>query len=151
MMENKSTPVWDILLSKANASRQSKQQALDKVNQIKQQALGRQTKVDTLLQEYQERMTSMQEDAHSNTEAETHRNFIFQLMDIQNRTTVELAQIDADVAGARQALLETEQECLKVDYLAKRHREQQLHTQLAQEAKEADMQGMMQFNLKSMP
>jgi len=147
-MESRVTPVWDILVLKANTARQSKQYALDKVKKIKLQTISRQSKVDTLLKEYQERMRAMQEGSHNSAQAENHRNFIFQLMDIQNRTSTELAGIEAEVTEARKALLITEQECLKADYLAKRNKDNQRSALRTLEARESDAQGMMQFNMK---
>ena len=79
-MDQKPNKVWDVLVSKANIARQSKQNSLDNLRKIKQQTIDRQNKIDRLLNEYQTRMEAMQQESHNNVEADNHRNFIFQLI-----------------------------------------------------------------------
>lgn len=149
-MDQKPNKVWDVLVSKANIARQSKQNALDNLRKIKQQTIDRQNKIDRLLNEYQTRMEAMQQESHSNVEADNHRNFIFQLMDIQNRTTAELAKLDNDMIEARGQLLTSERECLKADYLAKRHHDEIANASALIERKDTDALGLMQFNMNSL-
>ena len=149
-MDQKQNKVWDVLVSKANVARQAKQNALDSLKRVKQQTNDRQNKIDRLLCEYQTRMQTMQQASHNNVEADNHRNFVFQLMDIQNRTTAELAKLDNDMIEARGQLLASERECLKADYLAKRHRDEIANASALIERKDTDALGLMQFNMNSL-
>jgi len=141
--------VWDVLASKAqNAARQA-QQLLIEAQQRKELAVVRSQKLDQLLAEYAEQLNAIQRRNHSILEAGNYRNFIVQLQMLKGRSKAEFLALDADCTDARKRMATADQERLKVESLARRAQDQAREQQLANETRETEAQGIMQYNLRN--
>jgi len=141
--------VWDVLASKAqNAARQA-QQLLIEAQQRKELAVVRSQKLDQLLAEYAEQLNAIQRRNHSILEAGNYRNFIVQLQMLKGRSKSEFLALEADCTDARKRMVTADQERLKVESLARRAQDQAREQQLANETRETEAQGIMQYNLRN--
>ena len=141
--------VWDVLATKAqNAARQA-QQLLIEAQQRKELAVVRSQKLDQLLAEYAEQLNAIQRRNHSILEAGNYRNFIVQLQMLKGRSKAEFLALDADCTDARKRMATADQERLKVESLARRAQDQAREQQLANETRETEAQGIMQYNLRN--
>ena len=141
--------VWDVLATKAqNAARQA-QQLLIEAQQRKELAVVRSQKLDQLLAEYAEQLNAIQRRNHSILEAGNYRNFIVQLQMLRGRSKAEFLALDADCTDARKRMATADQERLKVESLARRAQDQAREQQLANETRETEAQGIMQYNLRN--
>ena len=141
--------VWDVLATKAqNAARQA-QQLLIEAQQRKELAVVRSQKLDQLLAEYAEQLNAIQRRNHSILEAGNYRNFIVQLQMLKGRSKAECLALDADCTDARKRMATADQERLKVESLARRAQDQAREQQLANETRETEAQGIMQYNLRN--
>ena len=141
--------VWDVLATKAqNAARQA-QQLLIEAQQRKELAVVRSQKLDQLLAEYAEQLNAIQRRNHSILEAGNYRNFIVQLQMLKGRSKSEFLALDADCTDARKRMATADQERLKVESLARRAQDQAREQQLANETRETEAQGIMQYNLRN--
>ena len=143
------TPVWEVLASKAQRAVREAQQKLAEVQLRREQAIEREKKIDELLVEYSDRLTSIQQRAHSTDEAGNYRKFIVQLQTIKSRSTVEFQNIEMAFTEARREMLLADQERLKVEHLVKRAKEQRQQELEQLDSREAETQSMIQFNLRA--
>jgi len=148
-MKNSNTAVWDVLTSKAQAEARQARFRYDNALSRKEQAIARDQKVDQMLVEYAEKLNVIQGRAHSTTEAANFRQFLVQLQSIKADSSRELALYQHDCDAASKVLRLAEQERHKYEQLAERANQKQRALVVRRETKEADVQSLMQFNLKS--
>lgn len=148
-MKNSNTAVWDVLTSKAQAEARQARFRYDNALSRKEQAIARDQKVDQMLVEYAEKLNVIQSRAHSTTEAANFRQFLVQLQSIKADSSRELALYQHDCDAASKVLRLAEQERHKYEQLAERANQKQRALVARRETKEADVQSLMQFNLKS--
>ena len=148
-MKNSNTAVWDVLTSKAQAEARQARFRYDYALSRKEQAIARDQKVDQMLVEYAEKLNVIQGRAHSTTEAANFRQFLVQLQSIKADSSRELALYQHDCDAASKVLRLAEQERHKYEQLAERANQKQRALVARRETKEADVQSLMQFNLKS--
>ncbi|MDB2594576.1 flagellar FliJ family protein [Porticoccaceae bacterium] len=148
-MKNSNTAVWDVLTSKAQAEARQARFRYDNALSRKEQAIARDQKVDQMLVEYAEKLNVIQGRAHSTTEAANFRQFLVQLQSIKADSSRELALYQHDCDAASKVLRLAEQERHKYEQLAERANQKQRALVARRETKEADVQSLMQFNLKS--
>ena len=148
-MKNSNTAVWDVLTSKAQAEARQARFRYDNALSRKEQAIARDQKVDQMLVEYAEKLNVIQGRAHSTTEAANFRQFLVQLQSIKADSSRELALYQHDCDAASKVLRLAEQERHKYEQLAERVNQKQRALVARRETKEADVQSLMQFNLKS--
>lgn len=148
-MNNSRTPVWDVLASKAEAQARQARFRYDNAISRKEQAIARDQKVDHMLVEYAEKLNEIQRESHSTTEAANFRQFLVQLQGIKADSSRELALYQHDCDAAAKILQLAEQERQKYEQLAERAKQKQRTLFAHRETKEAEVQSMMQFNLKS--
>ena len=148
-MKNSNTAVWDVLTSKAQAEARQARFRYDNALSRKEQAIARDQKVDQMLAEYAEKLNVIQGRAHSTTEAANFRQFLVQLQSIKADSSRELALYQHDCDAASKVLRLAEQERHKYEQLAERANQKQRALVARRETKEADVQSLMQFNLKS--
>ncbi len=148
-MKNSNTAVWDVLTSKAQAEARQARFRYDNALSRKEQAIARDQKVDQMLVEYAEKLNVIQGRAHSTTEAANFRQFLVQLQSIKADSSRELALYQHDCDAASKVLRLAEQERHKYEQLAERANQKQRALVARRETKEAEVQSLMQFNLKS--
>ena len=148
-MKNSNTAVWDVLTSKAQAEARQARFRYDNALSRKEQTIARDQKVDQMLVEYAEKLNVIQGRAHSTTEAANFRQFLVQLQSIKADSSRELALYQHDCDAASKVLRLAEQERHKYEQLAERANQKQRALVARRETKEADVQSLMQFNLKS--
>ena len=148
-MKNSNTAVWDVLTSKAQAEARQARFRYDNALSRKEQAIARDQKVDQMLVEYAEKLNVIQGRAHSTTEAANFRQFLVQLQSIKADSSRELALYQHDCDAASKVLRLAEQERHKYEQLAERVNQKQRALVARRETKEAEVQSLMQFNLKS--
>jgi flagellar export protein FliJ len=148
-MNNAHTPVWDVLASKAQAQARQARFHFDNALSRKEQAIARDQKVDQMLVEYAEKLNVIQRQSHSTTEAANFRQFLIQLQSIKADSSRELALYQHDCDAASKRLQLAEQERHKYELLAERAQQKQRALSARRDTKEAEVQSMMQFNLKS--
>ena len=141
--------VWDVLASKAQIAARQAQQQLIEAQQRKELAVVRSQKLDQLLAEYSEQLNAIQRRSHSILEAGNYRNFIVQLQALKGRSTAEFLALEADCTDARKSMATADQARLKVESLARRALDQAREQQVAHETREAEAQGIMQYNLRN--
>ena len=148
-MSNHNTAVWDVLASKAQADARQAKFRYDNAQSRKDQAIARDEKVDQMLVEYAEKLNIIQRQAHSASEAGNYRQFIVQLQSIKQDSSRERNLYNVDCAAASKVLQLAEQERHKYEQLAERAKEKQRFALMRRETKDAEVQSMMQFNLRS--
>ncbi|MDA8781651.1 flagellar FliJ family protein [Porticoccaceae bacterium] len=143
-------PVWNVLAAKAQKELRQAQLTLADMHQRKQQAVERDEKLEQLLVEYALQLTEVQQRAHSTSEAGNYRQFINQLQDIKIRAKNEIQALENDCKDARQTLVAADCERLKLESLAQRAEDKQNQQLASQEAKRAEAENIIQYNLREM-
>jgi flagellar export protein FliJ len=141
-------PVWNVLAAKAQKEVRQAQLTLADMHQRKQQAMERDEKLEQLLVEYALQLSQVQQRAHSTSEAGNYRQFISQLQDIKNRAKNEIQALENDCKDARQTLVAADCERLKLESLAQRAEDKKNQQAASDEARRAEAQSIIQYNLR---
>ena len=139
---------WNVLLVKSeNASNKAKQEVRNlKFNFEKLVAQGHQ--LDSLIEDYHQKLISIQKRSHSSSEVTAYRNFIVQLENLKHRSTQQVTESKQLLESAKLKLTDIERERLKYESLVDRADTQQVKTNASIESKAYDDQGTLQYHWK---
>tara|TARA_B100000214_G_scaffold92032_1_gene63628 strand:+ start:103 stop:540 length:438 start_codon:yes stop_codon:yes gene_type:complete len=139
---------WNVLLVKSeNASNKAKQEVRNlKFNFEKLVAQGQQ--LDSLIEDYHQKLISIQKRSHSSSEGTSYRNFIVQLENLKHRSIQQVTESKQLLESAKLKLTDIERERLKYESLVDRANTQQVKTNASIESKAYDDQGTLQYHWK---
>ena len=141
--------VWDALTAKADLTLRKAQSSMDVAMARKKEAEIRLDKLDSLLAEYASKLNVILSRSHHSQEASNYRQFIIQLQALRQRAEQELQVFELDYGRNQRIVIAADKEKLKFQGLADRAKIKLHHQGVKVEAKEAETQSMMQFNLNS--
>ena len=139
---------WNVLLVKSeNLSNKAKQEVRNlKFNFEKLVAQGQQ--LDSLIEDYHQKLISIQKRSHSSSEGTSYRNFIVQLENLKHRSVQQVTESKQLLESAKLKLTDIERERLKYESLVDRANTQQVKTNASIESKAYDDQGTLQYHWK---
>ena len=139
---------WNVLLVKSeNASNKAKREVRNlKFNFEKLVAQGQQ--LDSLIEDYHQKLIRIQKRSHSSSEGTSYRNFIVQLENLKHRSIQQVTESKQLLESAKLKLTDIERERLKYESLVDRANTQQVKTNASIESKAYDDQGTLQYHWK---
>ena len=140
-------PCWTVLADKAEDQVTAIQNELGQARKRLESLQSSQQRVQTMYDEYREKINSQTQESLGMSEAMNQRQFMSQLLVLMQRVKTDIQHTENLLLAMKERLIEAERERIKMQTLADQNATAVRKDLNKREQKKMDEMGVMQFNL----
>ena len=148
-MSSQRKPIWKILCSKSESEVTKAKLIFEKIRVRRVEAASRRLKLESMAQEYAQKLNDVLTKPHTKHEASNYRQFMVQLQKLLVFADSDLKQIELELGVARKNLVNAENENMKSQKLLARHSSKMNAHKAKSDSKESESLNIIQYNIKS--
>ena len=148
-MSSQRKPIWKILCSKSESEVTKAKSIFEKIRVRRVEAASRRLKLESMAQEYTQKLNDVLKKSHTKHEASNYRQFMVQLQKLLVFADSDLKQIELELGVARKNLVNAENENMKSQKLLTRHSSKISAQKAKSDSKESESLNIIQYNINS--
>ena len=141
-------PCWTVLADKAEDQVTAIQNELGQARKRLESLQSSQQRVQTMYDEYREKINSQTQESLGMSEAMNQRQFMSQLLVLMQRVKTDIQHTENLLLAMKERLIEAERERIKMQTLADQNAMAVQREENKKDQRRMDALGVMQFNLK---
>ena len=146
-MSRKTKPIWEILCLKNENEVKKIKLVFDQVRLKKDQALARELKLETMLEEYSHKLQEVLKTPKTKHQSSVYRQFIVQVQKLLVFANDDVVKLTESFKTVNRKLIEAQNEKLKLEKLAEKQAAEVVHREEKLNAKERDAINILKYNI----